>query len=248
MDQPLQWLLLFVCGMIAFSISALTAGGGALMLIPVLNILIGVINTAPVMNAGNLLGRPSRLFLYWPHINWKAVGWYAPFAYIGALIAGYFFSRANFTFLQIIVGLFLISTVFQYQWGKKARSFYMSYPLLAPLGLIISIIGTIIGAGGPLLNPFYLNLGLSKESLIATKTANSFIMGIAQVGSYSYFGVMSTDDWTNALALGIGISLGNLIGKKALKKISDVRFRQWAIGFMVISGILLLINAFNTSN
>lgn len=246
-DLFIQWVILFACGAIAFSISALTAGGGALMLVPVLNFTIGVGSTAPVLNAGNLLGRPSRLILYWHDINWKAVWWYAPFALIGALGAGYLFAHTNWAALQIFVGLFLISTIFQYRWGKKKKSFYMSYPLLAPLGVIISAIGTLIGAGGPLLNPFYLNLGISKEALIGTKTMNSFIMGLAQIGSYSFFGLMSMQDWSNALALGLGITLGNVLGKKVLKKISDQNFRNWAIGFMVLSGILLIISAISSS-
>lgn len=237
------WILLFFCGAVAFSVSALTAGGGALILVPVLNLLIGTTSTAPVLNAGNLFGRPVRLILYWHNIQWKAVLWYAPFALVGAIASGYFFAQANLTALQIIVGLFLISTVFQYRWGKKERSFHMSYPWLAPLGLVISAIGTLIGASGPLLNPFYLNLGISKEELIATKTANSFLMGLAQIGSYTYFGLMNPTEWGYAIALGLGISLGNLIGKKMLKKISQKSFRQWAIGFMVLSGIILLAKA-----
>ncbi|MEQ8474081.1 MAG: sulfite exporter TauE/SafE family protein [Marinoscillum sp.] len=243
MSDYFIWILLFVAGAFAFSISALTAGGGALMLVPILNFLIGTTSTAPVLNTGNLFGRPVRLVLYWKHIQWKAVLWYSPFALIGALSAGYFFTQANLTLLQVIVGLFLISTVFQFQWGKKERSFPMSFPLLAPLGLIISAIGTLIGAGGPLLNPFYLNLGITKEELIATKTANSFIMGLAQIGSYTYFGLMNMTEWHYAVALGLGIACGNFFGKKLLKKISDKSFRQWAIGFMVLSGAILLLKA-----
>lgn len=234
-------LLLFACGVVAFSISTLTAGGGALMLIPILNLLIGVTATAPVLNAANLFGRPTRLVLFWKSIVWKAVWWYAPFAMIGSLAAAAFFKKAEIPILQVIVALFLISTLFQYRWGKKKASFPMSYPLLAPLGLLISVIGTLIGGAGPILNPFYLNLSISKEELIATKTANSFIMGIAQIGSYTVFGLLDSTEWTLAIALGLGIAVGNLFGKKLLSQITDLRFRQWAIGFMVLSGILLLI-------
>ncbi len=234
-------LLLFFCGAVAFSISTLTAGGGALMLIPILNLLIGVTGTAPVLNAANLFGRPTRLVLFWKSIVWKAVWWYAPFALIGSIIAAAFFSNVQIPILQVIVGLFLISTVFQYRWGKKKASFYMSYPLLAPLGFVISAIGTLIGGAGPILNPFYLNLEISKEELIATKTANSFIMGLAQIGSYSVFGLLDKSQWIMAIALGLGIAVGNLFGKKLLSRITDQSFRKWAIGFMVLSGVLLLL-------
>src|SRR3546814_14049743 len=83
--------------------------------------------------------------------------------------------------------LFRSSTVFQYRFRKRERSFIMKRWYFAPLGLLISILSTIIGALGPVLNPFYLNLGLDKEELIATKTAGSFFMGLSQIGSYTFF-------------------------------------------------------------
>lgn len=243
MDHYLIWIILFVCGALAFALSSITAGGGALMLIPVLNFLIGAGATAPVLNTGNLIGRPVRVILYWQDINWKAVLYYVPFAILGSLLAGYLFSQIRIPLLQLLVGLFLVSTLFQYRWGKKEHSFSMSYPLLAPLGVIIAFIGTLTGASGPILNPFYLNLGISKESLIGTKAFNSFFMGLSQVGSYTFFGLMGSKEWGFAIALGLGITLGNFYGKKLLAKMTHQSFRQWAIAFMVISGVLLIIQA-----
>ena len=121
-----------------------------------------------------------------------------------------------------------------------------SFAYLFPLGLIVSVLGTIVGGLGPILSPFYLNMGISKESLIATKTANSFFMGLAQIGSYAWFGLMSSEVIYPALSLGLGISAGSYIGKLLLKRLSDQSFRKWAIAFMMISGILMLIEGLKT--
>jgi uncharacterized membrane protein YfcA len=43
--------------------------------------------------------------------------------------------------------------------------------------------------------------------------------------------------------LGIGATLGNLIGKRVLAKMSSLLFRKLVIIIMVISGFLLLIKA-----
>ncbi len=243
LPQVTDWLLLlilFLSGVVAFSVSTLSAGGGGLLLIPILNILLGIPYTAPVLNTANLLGRPVRLVLFWKQIDWKAVCWYAPMALTGALLSGYLFTRANLPLLQLLVALFLISTIWQYRWGKKKDSFPMRYPFLAPLAILIAVISTLIGGLGPVLNPFYLNLGLSKERLIATKTANSFLMGMAQVSSYSWFGLLNRQLILYAITLGVGIAIGNIIGKRLLTNMSDIRFRQWIIGFMVFSGSLML--------
>ncbi len=233
-------LLLIGIGTIAFIISTISGGGGALVLVPVLNALIGISNTAPVLNLGTFLGRPARLIIFWKHIHWKVCLYYAPAAILGAIVGSWLFGNFKMEWLQIIVGLFLISTVFQYRFGKKERSFDMKLGYFVPLGFLVSILGTIIGAMGPVLNPFYLNLGLDKEDLIATKTANSFLMGISQIGSYAFFGLLQDEYWAYGIALGIGATFGNVVGKKFLSSMKSATFRKLLILLMVISGILLI--------
>lgn len=238
--DPTLLLLLLGLGGVAFVISTLSGGGGALIMVPVLNALIGVGNTAPVLNLGTFIGRPARLVLFWKHINWKVCLYYAPAAILGAFLGSWLFSQFRLEWLQIVVGLFLVSTVFQYRFGKKKRSFAMRLGYFIPLGLLVSVLGTIIGALGPVLNPFYLNYGLDKEDMIATKTANSFLMGLSQIGSYTFFGLLQDQYWLYGIALGIGATLGNIIGKKFLKGMKSSTFRKWVITLMVISGILLI--------
>lgn len=233
-------LVLFLLGVGAFIVSTVSGGGGALLLVPVLNWLLGVHQTAPVLNLGSFIGRPSRLLIFWRHIDWKVCLYYAPPALVGAWLGAQLFGSFNIEWLQIVVGLFLISTIFQYRFGKRDRSFQMKLWYFIPLGLLVSTLGTIIGAMGPILNPFYLNLGLDKEDLIATKTANSFLMGIAQIGSYSFFGLLHGEYWIYGIALGLGATLGNVVGKRFLRKMKSLTFRRLLILLMVISGILLI--------
>jgi len=238
-DTATASLLLFF-GVLAFALSTISGGGGALVLVPLLNWTIGVGNTAPVLNLGTFIGRPSRLIIFWKHINWKVFLYYAPSAIIGAWLGAWLFSNFNVGWLQIIVGIFLISTIWQYKFGKKEKSFEMEYWFFIPIGFLVSTLGTIIGALGPVLNPFYLNLGLDKEDLIATKTANAFLMGLSQIGSYTFFGLLQDQFWLYGIALGIGATIGNMIGKKFLANMKSSTFRKLLIALMVISGIVLI--------
>lgn len=236
----LTLIALFLMGVGAFILSTIAGGGGSLVLVPAVNILLGVSKTAPILNLGAFIGRPSRLIIFWKHIKWKVCLFYAPAAIVGAWLGAYLFAEIDWSWLQILVGLFLISTVFQYRFGKKQRSFPMQLWYFIPLGVFVSVMGTITGALGPILNPFYLNLGLDKEDLIATKTANSFLMGLSQLGSYTFFGLLTTELWIYGISLGLGATLGNIIGKRFLSKMSSKTFRQWLLGLMVVSGILLI--------
>jgi len=239
------WLLLglFLLGAGAFTLSTISGGGGALLQIPILNFLIGTSNTAQVINLGTFISRPSRIIIFWKYINWKVFWYYVPSAMVGAVLAAFLFTSVKIFWIQIIVGLFLISTLFQYRFGKKEHSFKVELWYFIPLGFLIAIIGTFTGGMGPILNPFLLNVGIDKEELIGTKSAQSFFLGIAQIGSYAFFGLLTEDLWMLGVAMGLGAILGNLIGKQLLQRMSKLAFRRWLISIMVISGILLIAKA-----
>jgi uncharacterized membrane protein YfcA len=203
--------------------------------------MFGPIIVAPVINLGNLIGRPSRLLIFWRHIRWDVVKWYAPSAITGVLLAGWVFTKVEASWFQVIIGVFLVSTVFQYRFGKRERTFEMKKWYWVPLGVSVASISTIVGGLGPVLNPFYLNAGILKEEMIATKTANSFFMGLVQIGTYSFLGALYGKLWILGLVLGAGATAGNLIGKKLLGAITDDTFRKYVLALMVISGIYMIL-------
>ena len=239
-DSWLLYLTLFITGFVAYIISTLSGGGGALLLVPIVNLLIGTKSTAPVINLGNLVGEPVRIILFWKDIEWKIVKYYLPSAIGGTVLGAVIFVNVKLEWLQIVVGLFLISTIFQYRFGKMERSFEMKLEWFITLGFIVELLTTIIGAVGPVLNPFYLNYGLQKEKMIATKTMNSFVIGLAQISSYAALGSLKGNLWLYGVVLGAGASAGNWLGKNLLKNFSNDTFRKFVIAIMVLSGTIMI--------
>lgn len=234
---------LFCLGATAFTFSTISGGGGAMMQIPVLNFLIGTAQTAPVLNLGAFISRPSRIIIFWKHIHWKIFWYFVPAAIIGALLASWWFSKVELFWVQLLVGIFLVSTVAQYRFGSKAKSFPVKLWHFVPLGLFVSIVGTFTGGMGPVLNPFFLNAGIDKEALVGTKAAQSFFLGLAQISGYTAFGLLDKTLIIYGIALGLGATLGNLIGKRLLSKMSSENFRKWVIAVMALSGVVLIIKA-----
>ena len=234
------YIALFFAGILAYIVSTLSGGGGALLLLPIVGFYLSPAVVAPVVNLGNMIGRPVRLYLFWKDIQWKIVLYYVPSSIIGAIVGALIFVELDATWVQILLGVFLISTVFQYRFGKKKQSFPMKLVYFIPLGFFVTIISTLFGATGAVLNPFYLNMGLVKEKLIATKTANSFIAGLAQLSSYAFLGVLEGELWFYGLLIGLGATIGNIIGKNLLQKMSDELFRKFIIFIMAISGVIMI--------
>lgn len=241
----MSYLVLFVAGIVAYIVSTISSGGGALMMLPIVGFYLSPQLVAPVVNLGNMIGRPVRLILFWKQISWKVVVHFVPFAVLGAVVGGYIFTSVKAEWLQLLLGIFLISTLVQYRFGKQKHSFRMKLKYFMPLGFVVTVISTLVGATGAVLNVFYLNYGLIKEELIATKTANSFIAGIFQIGTYAFLGKLGNGVWIYGLAIGLGAAIGNYLGKHYLRKISDEVFRKIIIGLMAISGVVMLVDYFS---
>lgn len=245
-DELNYFLLGFflILGTVAFAFSTIGGGGGALLMLPILNSVVGSAATPPLINLGNLIGRPSRVILFWKEIHWKIILYYAPTALIGAFLTAFLFSKVKIFYLQLAIALFLIGSFIHFISKHKKRKVNTQIWHFSLLGFVISVVGTFVGGMGPVANPFYLNANISKEEMIATKAMNSFIMGAAQVYGYTYFGILTENLWYYGISLGIGATLGNLIGKKLLKKISDTTFKKFVYYVMLISGVWILIKLF----
>lgn len=233
-------IIIAMSGFIAFIMSTVAGGGGALILIPIVSFLLGTQAVAPVVSLGTMISRPVRLAIFWNSIEWDITKYYLPGAVTGAFIGAYLFAQASVEWLQIIIALFLISTVFQYQFGSKERSFQMRPLYFLPLGFVVSLLSGLVGATGPILNPFYLNAGLVKEKMIGTKTANSFFAGLVKIGTYTFFGALHGRLWLYGIVIGIAAGVASYLGKRILGGIEAKTFRALVVAIMVISGLVIL--------
>jgi uncharacterized protein len=234
------YLYLALAGFIAWIVSTLAAGGGALLLVPIVTFLLGAAAVAPVVTLTTLIAEPGRVWLFRERIRWEVVRWYLPGSVPGALLGAWLFARAEAEWLQIILAIFLLSTLVQYRFGKKERSFPMRRGWFLPLGAGVSFFSGLIGTMGPVLNPFYMNYGVEKEELIATKSFNSLVMHVAKVSTYTFFGALTGPLFLYGMVAGVAAMAANWIGKRTLERLSSARFQQLVIAMMVISGAVML--------
>lgn len=240
------YLFLFFAGGAAWFFSTLVAGGAATLLLPILGFLLGAQAVAPVLTIASLIANPSRVAIFSAHIRWNVLAYLLPGTLAGAFAGGLAFSLLNPAWLEILIGLFLVSTIFQYRFGKSRHAFTMKTAWFLPLGFTVSLLSGIIGAVGPVLNPFFLNHGTEKEGLIATKSVNSLAMQIFKLLAYGTFGVITFPITAWGLALGSGAVAGVLLAKKRVVDMSEERFRLLLYIFMPLSGGLILLKGLAT--
>lgn len=232
--------LLVLASFIAWFISSLAGGGSPFIIIPMVNFLLEPQAIPPVVTTGMLLGNFQRTFLYWQDIDWQLTWWYLPGSVLGAILGAFVYTKTDLQWLQVLLGLFLVSSVFSFGFGKKEQSFKVNGWFFLPAGFVYAFLSGLIGSIGPVLNPFYLNYGLVKEKMIATKSAHVLVVHVAKMVTYAALGALTLPYLGYGLVIGIAAAPGNWLGQLALQKISDEQFRQFVIALVTISGLLIL--------
>ena len=231
---------LFAAGFVSWVISTLAAGGGSILMVAAASTLLGGHAIAPVVTVTSLTAAPARIGLFWGHIDWQVVRWYLPGATAGAILGGWIFTLLSAHVVQVFVGLFLVSTAWQYRLGNRARSFRMRLHGFPPVSFVSGTISAIVGASGLLANPFYLNYGMVKERMVATRAVNSLVIQLAKIGTYASLGAL---DWSlvrHGLFAGAGAVLAIWVSRPWLHRLDPRLFRRLAVLIMLIGGLLVL--------
>ncbi len=239
----LKMVLLLLATVIAFWLSAISGGGASLILIPILNWLLPVTHVPFALTIGTFSSSASRVIIFKEHIHWKIFAWFVPFSIPAVLLGAWLIKYVNPLYLQIVVGLFLISNLPELFKSKKTLATEEKpYPkfILSIVGFLAGFVSGITGAIGLLFNRFYLRYGLSKEQIVATRAANEIFLHGIKLVIYIVLGLSST----NALLFGLAIAIGSVVSSTSVKHIlpliSELLFRKIGYGAMVISGLILM--------
>lgn len=233
-------LILSFISSLAWFLSTLVAGGAASLLLPILVFAIGSQQAAPSIAVAALIANPTRAFVFAKFINWKVINYLLPGTCAGAVLGAYGFTQLNPQHIKLLIGVFLISTIFQERLENTGFKLIKKAGWFLPLGAVVAFISGIVGAIGPVYNPFLISYGLMKEQLIATKAFNSFVMQGVKVIAYGGFGALNSDILMYGFAMGLGGALGVVLAKRYLINMDTARFKQAVYIFMPILGCIFI--------
>jgi uncharacterized membrane protein YfcA len=237
-------LLLALAAAGTFAVGMITAGGAAMLLVPVVGWLCGAAAVAPVVTVATMGSGVSRILMLRRSVRWDLVRWYLPAALLGAFLGARLFAtlvreHADSGWIELLLGLFLLSMVLQFRFGRR-RGMRLQPWVLGPVGFVVAGLSGLVGGTGPVLNPFYLGLDVQREELIATKAFNALMVHLTKVGTYAAFGALDLLLLSYGLAAAVGAVGGNLLGRRWLRAMGERRFRGLVVAMMAVAGLLLL--------
>jgi uncharacterized membrane protein YfcA len=243
--MPLIAVILFLCSLLAFALSAVCGGGASFILIPLLGLIFPAAQIPAALSIGTAASSISRVAVLWSGVQWNIVRWFIPPAVVAVVIGAWLLTYANPLYLEFFLGLYLIlnlpfifkSTPKETQLKKRSR-FKVSL-----IGFLTGFVSGLTGAVGLIFNRFYLNYGLSKEQIIATRAANELILHLIKIGLYGAFGLLVPKTLVYGLLISLAAILSSFALKYLLPLIKEKIFRKIGYSAMVLSGVLLFSGA-----
>lgn len=233
-------LLFFLAGALAWSVSSFAAGGGSMMLAAAASIIAPARAVAPVISVTSLVAAIVRIALFRRLIVWRLVAWYLPGGVAGALVGSWIFAALRADWLQLVVGIFLLSAAVQFQLAQRRHWRPMPPAGFIPVSFFSGLVSAVVGASGLLANPFYMGYGLEKQPLLATRAVNSLVIQLTKLASYTAFGALTGERLFDGLAASAGAAIAIMVTNSWLDRLSSQLFRKLAIGLIVVTGLLML--------
>jgi len=243
-DLDPQELSILAAAAFATSIlSAVVGMAGGIVLLSVMLLFLEPLVAIPLHGAVQLVSNGTRTVVQRSHVKWRIIGFYCvlllPMSFLGLQIA----QALSPPVARFLIGVFVLAAT----WVPAALLLGTHPERTDPrlrfiaLGGVVGTINTTVGATGPLIAPFFLNLGLGRQSIIGTKAASQALGHTAKI---AVFGIAGFAYPTYALPLTLlcaMVVLGTWVGSKLLDRVSETAFIRLYKTTLTLVALRLLV-------
>lgn len=224
-------------------LSAIVGMAGGIVLLAVMLLFYDPLLAIPLHGVVQLVSNGSRTLIQRRHVDWSIVSRYAllllPTGYLGYLLLRSLPPDVS----RAAIGAFVLVATWAPAWLligthperlDRDRRFFL-------LGGVVGLLNTTVGATGPLLAPFFLNLGLDRRQLIGTKAA---CQGFGHLAKLMIFGTMgfAFADYAAPLAwLCAAVVVGTWLGSLILGRVSEAFFLRFYKTVLTLVALRLLV-------
>jgi uncharacterized membrane protein YfcA len=226
--DPTTLFILCFASLLTAGVSAVLGMAGGIMLLAVMLLFLEPAIAIPLHALVQLTSNSSRAV-----IHARAVRRDLLFPYLLLLLPAGALTiplvlHAPADALRLAIGIFVLVATWRKSWlllGADPERIPIR-PRFALLGAGAGAIGPLVGATGPFIAPFFLDIGLTRFELIGTKAAcqatghlaKLLLFGIAGFAFFDYAGLM--------LGMASSVIIGTWLGTRLLQHLDDERFTQ----------------------
>lgn len=238
----MDFLFVLIIGLIAGTLSGIVGFGSSIMLMPVLVVVFGPLQSVPIMAVAATMANLSRILVWWREVEWRACAAYAVTGIPAAALGAKTLLVLSPRIIESALGAFFILMI-------PARRWLVSHDLrvrlwhLAAAGAAIGFVTGIVVSTGPITVPIFLAYGLVKGAFIATEAAGSLAVYVSKVAVFRTFGALPIESIVKGLIVGSSLMVGSVVSKRFVVRLPPDRFRLLMDAVMLVSGVTMLLKA-----
>ena len=224
---------------LASGVGATIGIGDAIILLPIVAAFMDLKQAVAVVAIALVFTNAVRTYAFRKDLHLKALGVSLTGSIFGSIVGAYSLVYLPSEVLKRIVGSLLVLYVAS-QTMKKGRDFRVGVGGITLAALPAGYISGIMHTFGPIMAPFLLAYGLSKESLVGTLGAIALSMMIPKIFIYSQIGLYDEKVLIIGTIAAFAGALGVMLGKFIVGRLNERTFRFSIMAFILISALNFL--------
>ncbi len=219
--------VLCVTAFLTAILSAIVGMAGGMTLLSVMLVFLPPLEAIPLHGAIQLASNFSRTVIQREHARYDLLWRYGlpllPMGALGILVA----KRIPEHALEAAIGAFVLLATWRPAWlALGARLGANPNTRFTALGVVAGFLNVITGATGPLVAPFFLNLGMPRQAVIGTQAGVQALGHVVKIVLYAGFGFVFREHLTLLAGGAICAIAGTWVGSRLLDRIAERWFTR----------------------
>jgi len=236
-------LILAVAAFATSVISAIVGLAGGITLLAIMLFFFEPLVAIPLHGVVQLASNGSRAWIHREHLVLPITARYAALL-LPLGFAGLAFARAvPQSAVSLAIGLFVLLAT----WAPKVLLLGTHPEESDPnrrflvLGGVVGFLNTAIGATGPLIAPFFLNLGLTRFAVIGTMASCQVLGHAAKIVVFGATGFAFGEHVVLLALLWAMVVAGTWVGSQLLERVNEKLFRTFYMSVLTLIALRLIL-------
>lgn len=241
--EPIQLVILVLAALLTSTLSAIVGMGGGITLLAVMLLFLDPLVAIPLHAVIQMVSNGTRALAQRRHVDWRIFALYAlpllPLGWMSLWLAQEIPPAAA----RAMIGAFVLVATWRPGWlllGSRPQEANPKVRFLA-LGTVVGIVNVTFGATGPLIAPFFLNVGLTRFAIIGTKAICQLAGHVVKIVVFGLAG-FAFPQWGAVLFLLCGcVVAGTALGTRMLSNVSESLFLKLYRGVLTVIAAFLVV-------
>ena len=235
--------VLVVAALATSTLSAIVGMAGGITLLSVMLLFLPPLAVIPLHGVVQLVSNSSRTVIQRKHLRWDIIARYGvlllPMGFVGLQLVRHLPEPA----LKAAIGVFVLIATWLPRFfllgahperANPKRRFFA-------LGGVVGVLNIAVGATGPLIAPFFLNLGLTRFELIGTKAGCQALGHLVKIAIFGVAGFAFPEYGSLLALLCLAVLVGTWLGSRLLAHVNEVWFVRLYKAVLTLIALRLVI-------